>query len=172
MFYVDMEFVLFPVPFIQNVMFSEDYLYVYRLGTVSQSVSRMGWYNNRKHHAIVILKLIEFAEKYRLRKISPEKMEYLSNKVLGMVRWYYKVNTNYYPIKDFKIINELEEFELKFVSKSKFYYGKSNCYNLIKILRISNLVLFKPLQIYFFIKRNVLRVYSINKCLMLRFGNK
>lgn len=46
-FYVDTEFMLFPIPFVERVYYSKDFIYCYRLGLPGQSVSK----NGRMKHA-------------------------------------------------------------------------------------------------------------------------
>lgn len=41
-YYVDAEFMLFPIPYVETIYFSKPYIYCYRLGLSSQSVSREG----------------------------------------------------------------------------------------------------------------------------------
>lgn len=41
-FYVDTEFMLFPIPYVETVYYVKDYIYCYRLGLPGQSVSRQG----------------------------------------------------------------------------------------------------------------------------------
>lgn len=41
-FYVDTEFMMFPIPYVEKVYFSKNYIYCYRLGLPGQSVSKNG----------------------------------------------------------------------------------------------------------------------------------
>ena len=47
-FYVDVEFIAFPIPYVQTVYFIEDHVYQYRLGLPGQSMSIQKMQKNRK----------------------------------------------------------------------------------------------------------------------------
>ena len=38
-FYVDMEYILYPIPFIETICFMQDFVYQYRIGRSGQSVA-------------------------------------------------------------------------------------------------------------------------------------
>lgn len=59
-YYVDMQFIMFPVPFIKKVCILEEAVYRYRLGNAAQSVSVKNMQKNRKQHREVMRSLFRF----------------------------------------------------------------------------------------------------------------
>lgn len=64
-FYVDMELVLLPIPYINTVLFVNQYVYMYRVAQVEQSISAQGWYKHRNDHLTVLTTLLSFYDKIR-----------------------------------------------------------------------------------------------------------
>ncbi len=63
-FYVDVEYILYPVPYVKTVEFLDLYVYMYRLAVTTQSVSLQGYQKHIENHIDVILHLTEFFEQY------------------------------------------------------------------------------------------------------------
>ena len=59
-FYVDQEYVFYPLCFAKTVKVLPNYVYQYRIGTQEQSVSMANMVKNRKMHMSVIFDLIDF----------------------------------------------------------------------------------------------------------------
>lgn len=66
-FYVDNEYITFPVPYVKSVEYYDLTVYMYRLAVAAQSVSMKGFQNHLADHVKVTLRLAEFAEEYRKR---------------------------------------------------------------------------------------------------------
>ncbi len=47
-YYVDAEYILYPIPWVRTVSFLPDFVYQYRIGRVGQSVSPEKWCRTRK----------------------------------------------------------------------------------------------------------------------------
>lgn len=63
-FYVDAEYILYPIPFIKSVVFLEETLYRYRLGLETQSMHIKSMQKNCSHHETVLEHLLEFYREY------------------------------------------------------------------------------------------------------------
>lgn len=83
-FYVDVEYILYPVPYVNTVQFLDLYVYMYRLAVTTQSVSLQGYQKHMQNHIDVIFHLTEFFEKYA-KSGSPEKIEYIGKRIAQMV---------------------------------------------------------------------------------------
>ncbi len=59
-YYVDVEYILFPIPFIETVLFKNYYIYKYFKGNVSQSVHIPNMVNRYEHHDRVIRRVISY----------------------------------------------------------------------------------------------------------------
>ena len=59
-FYVDVEYVLFPVPYVETVVYYPEPVYMYRLAQETQSVSIRGYQRHIQDHIRVIFHLSQF----------------------------------------------------------------------------------------------------------------
>lgn len=83
-FYVDVEYVLFPIPYVETVRYFPLNIYRYRLDQVEQSVSIKGFQKHIDNHIKVIYSLADFLENYR--KIGDvSKVYYIEKRVAQMV---------------------------------------------------------------------------------------
>lgn len=64
-FYVDMEYVLYPLPFIRNFRYEKINVYEYRLSRTGQSVSAEGFRKHYKEDAAVLNALVEYYNEYK-----------------------------------------------------------------------------------------------------------
>lgn len=83
-FYVDVEYTLFPVPYVETVQYMDLFVYMYRLDQVTQSVSIQGYQKHMQNHIDVIMHLTDFYEEYR-KTGTPEKIEYIGKRIAQMV---------------------------------------------------------------------------------------
>ena len=80
-FYVDMEYVLFPVPKIQTITFLDLFVYQYRVGLPNQSMNIQRMKRNSQNYDRVLNRLLQYYEQCR-GQISAEKKAYMEH-VLG-----------------------------------------------------------------------------------------
>ncbi len=59
-FYVDAEYVLFPIPSVKTIAFLEETVYLYRLGLETQSMHIKNMQKNIRHHETVLSHLLQF----------------------------------------------------------------------------------------------------------------
>lgn len=83
-FYVDVEYVLFPIPLIDTVTVIPDYVYMYRIGIAGQSMDPAKMQRNQDNFDIVLNRMFEFYTQCRKDGIDQPKMTYLT-KFLGRV---------------------------------------------------------------------------------------
>ena len=75
-FYVDVEFIAFPIPYVRTVYFIEDAVYQYRLGLPGQSMSIQKMQKNMKNHLRVLMRLNQYCKK--VESIAPAaNLEYI-----------------------------------------------------------------------------------------------
>ena len=65
-FYVDVEFILYPVPYIKNVMFTPEYIYKYARGNAEQSVALPNMVKRYEHHTKVLKNVLSYEKKVKL----------------------------------------------------------------------------------------------------------
>ncbi|NYS49180.1 glycosyltransferase family 2 protein [Streptococcus danieliae] len=59
MFYVDMEYISFPIPYLESAVYLDYPVYCYRMGTAEQSVNPVNFVKNREMHRKVTYRLVE-----------------------------------------------------------------------------------------------------------------
>lgn len=87
-FYVDVEYDLFPLKWIDTVIFYDDLLYQYRVGRPGQSVSMQSMVKNRENHDRVIRSIMRWIEKEDL--LEPIR-HYAEKRLGGMIDIQYLV---------------------------------------------------------------------------------
>ncbi|MFS9133949.1 glycosyltransferase family 2 protein [Streptococcus infantis] len=142
MFYVDMEYIVFPTPFIKTITYTPDSVYQYRRGYEGQSTSIQNYIKNRKMVNHVTFALLDFYNKHTLSSI-------LENLVKETIARCVTIMTNVcLSMEDTKQgKKELIDFDQKLKSiNSEFYYHKQG--KKAKVLRYSNYFLFDLLSSY------------------------
>ena len=61
-FYVDMEYVLFPIPYVRTVTFLEEVVYQYRIGLAGQSMDMKSMQKNEVNYTRVLDRLLAYYE--------------------------------------------------------------------------------------------------------------
>ena len=84
-FYVDMEYITFPVPYVDKVYVTELPLYMYRLGDNGQSVSIASMQKHIDDHLTVMDSVLSFIEQQRSRGLGGRKVRYLERLGAEMV---------------------------------------------------------------------------------------
>ncbi|MBR7927749.1 glycosyltransferase family 2 protein [Aerococcaceae bacterium zg-ZUI334] len=71
-FYVDMQYIVFPLQYVETVAYLNAPLYQYRLGNAGQSVSMASYVKNEKMHERVIKSLVEFINHAEMSMVKEE----------------------------------------------------------------------------------------------------
>lgn len=82
-FYVDMQWILFPIPWIETICILPELVYRYRLGEASQSVSIQSMQRQKEQHRAILRSLIVF---YQEREASGERIEVLQYLARGIAK--------------------------------------------------------------------------------------
>lgn len=155
-FYVDSEFMLYPIPYISNIIFYDLDVYCYRLGLSDQSVSP----KSRMKHSADSYKVSQslFAFYRRLPgSLSDLKRKYIADGIAGHCVWHLRTIMTFKPSKEKK--QELLEYDNQIkVCSLDIYNGMErlgNTSRLIKILRLSNYRLYKVVALLKQAKNNM-----------------
>lgn len=141
-FYVDMEFILYPIPYINKIECSDACVYQYRVGTSTQSVSNAGWYKNRLNHKNVTLKLVAFYSQCKRSNINELKLNYIKKSVLKMVIAHYRVYTRFSQNIE-QLRSEIKNFDQELLGLSIELYRISERDMIVWLLRKSDFILLK-----------------------------
>lgn len=90
-FYVDMEYVLFPVPLIRTVTCIDAFVYMYRVGLPGQSMNVKSMQKNEVNYDRVLKRLLAFYEEQEKQQIPGYAMVYLENTIGRMVASRFKI---------------------------------------------------------------------------------
>lgn len=81
-FYVDQEYVLYPIRFVKTVYFMNVFVYQYRIGTAGQSMAIANLQKNRKMHEKVTMNIVRYAEEM---KFSENLQTFMNARAAGLV---------------------------------------------------------------------------------------
>lgn len=120
-FYVDVEFMLFPIPYVDTIYYYKDDIYCYRLGLEGQSVSSQSRMKNIAHSQKVCLRLMEYYLEHKAT-LSEQKRQYFLDEIAFHSRWHEDSFLLFDPGKRRK--QELIEFDREVKMKSPELYEK------------------------------------------------
>lgn len=112
-FYVDAEYVVFPVPYVHTVTFFDCYVYMYRLALDTQSVSILGFQKHINDHLRVCYRVLEFAKNYKASETAvPAYVQYIEKRAAQLICTQSTIYSSY-PWDDKKIIADFKAFDAK-----------------------------------------------------------
>ena len=124
-FYVDNEYITFPVPYVNTVQYFDLCVYMYRLAVATQSVSIQGFQKHLPDHVKVTLRLVDFAADYEKSGGDKDKAVYLNNQAAIMVGDQAGIYASF-PASDREIRRQFEEFDAAVKEKSRTIYELSD----------------------------------------------
>lgn len=134
-FYVDLEYILYPLKFVKDFVVYDDVVYCYRLGNPNQSVNYKNMYKNRYHHLKVINSLLKFYGLLISEKTNDNLIAYIENVLVGLIKAHYYL----YFLNDVsrEDVGELKVFDSIIKEYSSLYKktGKSKSINLVRKFR-------------------------------------
>lgn len=81
-FYVDAEYIAYPMPFVTSVYYDDEFIYMYRLGRNGQSMDIKSMQRNRAMHMKVLNSMLAFYDK--MPEVTDAKKAYIE-KVIGQM---------------------------------------------------------------------------------------
>lgn len=121
-FYEDTEFNIYPARYVKTVCIFSDPVYVYRIGTASQSIAPGQAFANRRMHQAVVDDCIAYFEKNR-RGLSKAKQDYMAQIINRRIRSHYMiyVKNSMTALR----MRELETWDEELKRKSAYFYQAS-----------------------------------------------
>ena len=133
-YYVDAEYILYPIPYVNTILFIKDIVYYYRIGRKGQSVSIEKMQRNEKNYSLVINSLLRFySNQDETGRCSEPKKSYIAAVIARVISGKYKVMLSMGSSRK----NEFIKFEKKLKNEYKDIYNK-NINSAVKILRLTN----------------------------------
>lgn len=132
-FYDDAEYYIYPVPYIETITYLDFPVYVYRIGSLTQSVNPKNAIRNRDMLSTIVENLILFHSNLS-HGVSKSKMKYITKQVCHIIQNMYGIYLKM-PIgkESFK---DIYEFDQKIKGRSKTLYAASGSVA-IKALRLN-----------------------------------
>ncbi|MBJ7694716.1 hypothetical protein C6P08_08260 [Weissella confusa] len=152
-YYVDTEFIIFPIPFINSIKFVNIPLYVYRINLASQSTSMASLIKNKERHGFVIDQIQQYISGYD-GKLPAEKKRLMVNTVSRMIAAQLKI-ISLGPVNS-STYAELVQYMNKV--KAEYSFNESVINVPIKLLIATNLRIFPVIKLLTYIKSKLVRV--------------
>ena len=135
-FYVDVEYILYPIPYVNSVIYFDIFVYMYRLAQVNQSVSMLGYQKHLQNHIDVVLHILDYINEY---KKSPDydakKDTYMARRIAEMVQTQADIFMSF-PLSDKTISKKFKEFDNEVKKKNLYVYKKSGEFSgMLRLLR-------------------------------------
>lgn len=80
-FYVDQEYVIYPIPYITTLHYIPEVLYMYRIQNKEQSMHILNMQKNLYHHETVLKHLLKFYRNLDKTTIAPYKLKYIEKMI-------------------------------------------------------------------------------------------
>lgn len=90
-YYVDVEYALYPIPWIRTIVFLDAFVYMYRLGRPGQSMTLKRMRKNRRNHERVLFSLLAFYEEQKKRGIPRPYLAYLERETARVLCSHVKI---------------------------------------------------------------------------------
>lgn len=135
-FYVDVEYILYPVPYIEKVVYYDIFVYMYRLAQTEQSVSIKGYQRHIQDHIKVILHTLDYIEGYKSQKgADKRKIYYMERRIAEMVYTQTDIFLSF-SLRQREIRRQFKEFDRMIKEKNQGVYLKSGSYSgMLRMLR-------------------------------------
>lgn len=137
-FYVDVEYVLFPIPYVETLAYYPLCVYQYRVAQITQSVSIKGFQKHMQNHIDVTLHLCEFLKEYEKKQKNSRKVNHIANRIASMVGDQAGIFTSFSPL-DKEIRQKFIKFDKEVAKRSSLVYELSDSRSkVLHLLRKTN----------------------------------
>lgn len=140
-YYVDAEYILYPIPYVQTAAFLPDFVYQYRIGRSGQSVSLEKMRKNEANYDKVLHSLLHFYDRCRLEDIecSLPKVCYIARIIARIAAGKVKILLSY-PVSS-AAKKHLTEFDRELRLQYPEIY-RANVNRAVRLLRKSRFLLY------------------------------
>ncbi len=122
-FYDDMEYNLYPLPYVKTVLPIDRFLYQYRLEREGQSVEDAGFIRNRQQRKTIIINIIKYFKKHYY-EFQSNVREYVRKDILWKIRRQYEIYLSM-PVKKSTKLEMLEFDKELYELDEGLYFGVS-----------------------------------------------
>ncbi len=148
-FYVDMEYILFPMPYVKTITFYQDVVYMYRIGLPGQSVSIERMRRNAENYDRVLTRMLAFYKEQQKENAPAHVMRYLENALGGMAASRFKIYLSFGYSQSIK--KEMVAFDQMLKREYPgIYHAVTN--KAVLALRASGYLLYLPAHLAFWLQ--------------------
>lgn len=142
-YYVDTEYITYPIPYIQTIFFIPDCVYMYRIGLNGQSVNIKSMQKNINDHLRVVRSLIEFYLNIYTEAASVDNQRrfYIEGMINRVIASQFKIYLSFGPSRMWK--RELIKFDQEIRRKSAVLYDRQR-HKAVRMLRSTHFILYAP----------------------------
>ena len=90
-YYVDVEFVMYPIPEVKTITFLDEFVYMYRLGRQGQSMTLEKMRQNHRNHERVLKSLLRYYRNLKARDTDREYLIYLEKGIANVLSSHFKI---------------------------------------------------------------------------------
>lgn len=143
-FYVDVEYILYPIPYVNTVVYFDIYVYMYRLAQATQSVSMAGFKKHIQNHIDVIYHVLDYIIDYKKQpNYNKVKGAYMARRIGDMVNDQASIFSSY-SLGDKHIKKMFIEFDATIKEKSPYVYKRSGeLSGMLRLLRKTNFKMYR-----------------------------
>ncbi len=154
-FYVDIEYIAFPVPYVNSITFFDLFVYMYRLNLSTQSVSVQGLQKHINDHIRVTLRLADFyTECCASDKIDEHKKAYIKLLATNLVISQSTIFSSY-PLSDKENRKRFAQFDAELKKHSEDVYNESSMRSKkLQLLRKFNFKCYAVIQLLSKLRNN------------------
>ena len=131
-FYVDCEYITYPIPYVESVYYYSGFVYMYRLGRNGQSMDIKSMQKNRKQHMQVLNSLLSF---YGEVDVPITKKRYIEKSIGQVVQNQFQIYISMGNMR--KVRQEVKNWDYKLKEEYPTIYNSIDK-NSIKIIRKTN----------------------------------
>lgn len=137
-FYVDVEYILYPIPFINSVVYYDIFVYMYRVAQMEQSASIRGYQKHLNDHIQVILHILDYIGTYKSKKgCERTKIYYMEKQAAAMVENQASIFSSF-PPHERGIRKRFKEFDAIIKEKNPRVYQLSGAHSgMLRMLRMT-----------------------------------
>ncbi len=135
-FYVDVQYILYPIPYVKTIIYFDLFVYMYRLAQAGQSVSMKGYQKHIQNHIDVILHTLDYINAYEEQGASEEvKVHYMARRIAQMARDQVDIFMSF-PVQEREVREKFAAFDAEVREKSPLVYQWSGEYSgMLRLLR-------------------------------------
>ncbi len=134
-YYTDVEYLLFPLPYIKTCMYIDESIYVYRINQSNQSVSFKSMQKNIDKHDLVLNNLIDFYKKHK-NKLKDNTHDFILKRISNFA------DNQLVTLLTFDInkeqIDKIKTYNDKLYKKDETVFNEYKTSKKYKILKLSN----------------------------------